>query len=70
MDTDSLYQTLRHVYLHPVSVSSDFSRYHAQQIAALASLGLVSSRVGRREFGKVWRITEEGMETLQIEGFL
>lgn len=70
MENRSLYEVLRYAYLNSFSVSSDFARYRAQQIAALASMGLISTRCGPREYGRIWRITEEGIETLRIEGYL
>ena len=65
-----LYQTLYRTFTSPYSVSSDFARYRSQEVAALASMGLITTKVGRKEYGRIWRITEEGIETLRIEGFL
>lgn len=65
-----LYLTLHRCFQAPFSVSSDFARYRAQEIGALASLGLISTKVGKQEYGRIWRITEDGIETLRIEGFL
>jgi hypothetical protein len=66
----ALYDTLYRTYTSPVSISSDFARYKAQEIAALASMGLITTKVTKRLYGRTWRITEEGIETLRIEGFL
>ena len=66
----SIYETLYRTFTSPYSVSSDFARYRAQEIAALASMGLITTKVGRQEYGRTWRITEEGIETLRLEGFL
>jgi hypothetical protein len=66
----SLYETLYRTFTSPFSVSSDFARYRAQEIAALASMGLITTKVARQDYGRVWRITEEGIETLRLEGFL
>lgn len=65
-----LYEVLYRTFTSPFSVSSDFSRYKAQEIAALASLGLITTKVGKHQYGRIWRITEEGIETLRLEGFL
>jgi hypothetical protein len=65
-----LYQTLYRAYQLPFSVSSDFSRYRSQEVAALASMGLLSTRIAPKEYGRMWRITEDGIETLRLEGYL
>jgi len=66
----TIYETLYRTFKEPFSVSSNFSRYRSQEIGALASLGLITTKVGRKEYGRLWRITEEGIETLRIEGYL
>lgn len=66
----SLYQTLYRTFTSPYSVSSDFARAKSQEVAALASLGLITTKVGKQSYGRIWRITEEGIETLRLEGFL
>ena len=66
----SIYDTLYRAFTSPFAVSSNFSRYKAQEIGALASLGLITTKVGRNDYGRIWRITEEGIETLRIEGYL
>lgn len=70
MENRRLYEVLRSAYLKTFSVSSDFARYHSQEIAALASMGLVSTRCGPKAYGRIWRVTEEGIETLRLEGLL
>lgn len=67
---ESLYHTLYKTFTSPFSVQSDFARARAQEIAALASMSLITTKVGKLEYGRIWRITEEGIETLRIEGYL
>jgi hypothetical protein len=69
-ENQSLYEVLWYAYLKTFSISSDYARYKAQEIAALASMGLISTRCGPRKYGRTWRVTEEGIETLRIEGYL
>ena len=70
MDNKNLYQVLHRAYLQPFSVASNYCRHHIQEVAALASLGLLTTQVGPKMFGRQWRITPEGIETLHIEGYL
>ena len=66
----TLIKVLHAIYLRPTAVQANFSRKYAQQIAALASLGMLSTRTARREFGRQWRVTSEGYELLKEECFL
>lgn len=70
MDNKVLYQVLHRAYLHPFAIASNYCRRHIQEVAALASMGLLTTQVGPRLFGRQWRITPEGIETLHIEGLL
>lgn len=55
------------LYSQPRSVSSDFARAKAQEIAALASLGYITTMLpaSRGVFGKLWRPTALGLLKLQ-----
>ena len=68
MYSESIFDVLRTTYLTPYTVSSEFSRYHAKEIAALASMGLITTRESPNEFGRFWRVTEEGIAHLRDEG--
>lgn len=70
MQEVDLYTVLHRIYLQGVTVQSNFARANMEEVAALASLGLISTKIGPRTFGKVWRITEAGIETLRFEGRL
>jgi hypothetical protein len=63
----TLIDVLLRIYLYPSKVSSNFSREQAQEIAALASLGMITTREGRQDFGRSWRITADGYELLKEE---
>lgn len=66
----TLTKVLLEIYLKPTAVQSNFSRTYAQQIAALASLGLVSTRTSRQEFGRQWRVTSDGYDLLKEDCLL
>jgi hypothetical protein len=63
----TLTEILHQVYLRLPTVQSNFSREFAQEIAALASLGMITTVEARRDFGRTWRITSEGYELLKEE---
>jgi hypothetical protein len=47
-------------YEAPRSVQSDWARKNAQEVAAAASLGLITT-VHRSAFGRLWRPTAAGL---------
>lgn len=61
---------LHHIYLQPTFIQSNFARENAKVVCALASLGLISTKEGPQEFGKVWRVTPFGLEILKDFGKL
>lgn len=60
------------LYSKPRSVSSDMARQFAPLIAALASQGLITTRlVGRSpQYGTLWRVSPAGILRLQQLGCL
>lgn len=70
MERNVMNDILLRVYRSGLSLQSDFVRSFDQEIAALASLGLISTKEAPHTFGRVWRITEEGLRLLREEGFL
>lgn len=67
---DKTLLALQSIYLAPRTVQSDFAREYAQQIAALASQGCVSTKEGRNTYGRLWRITPPGIQQLIAHGHL
>lgn len=61
---------LHRVYRKGLPLQSDFARRYDQEIAALASLGLISTKEAPHQYGRIWRITVEGLAFLKEEGFL
>lgn len=69
MDQQTL-NTLYALYLAPRTVQSDFARQWAEQLAALASQGLITTKEGKELYGRLWRITPPGQNQLIAHGLL
>lgn len=67
---DLLKEVLLETFKNPPKLQSDFAREFAQEVGALASLGLISTLEGPREFGRKWRITGIGLDKLRKLGAL
>lgn len=70
MNRNTFNAILLKAYRSGLSLQSNYTREFDQEIAALASLGLISTKEAPHTFGRVWRITEEGLLLLREEGFL
>lgn len=57
-------------YLHTFKIQSDYSREFAQEVAALASLGYISTVEAPGIFGRSWRCTGLGLDVLRQGGYL
>lgn len=57
-------------YFYPFKLQSDYARAHAQEVACLACLGMISTQEGPAQFGRKWRITGIGLEKLRKLGVL
>jgi hypothetical protein len=63
-------EILLRCYRQGLSLQSNFVREFDQEVAALASLRLITTKVAPHTYGRVWRITEEGLSLLRDEGYL
>jgi len=70
MDAKDLNNVLYQAYKYGFKVQSDFARENAQAVAALACLGMITTKEAPNQYGRIWRITGVGLETLRIEGWL
>ena len=61
---DVLYQA----WNEPYSTKSDYARMFATEIAAAASMGLLTTRMISNVYSNQWRITDHGMTVLRQEG--
>lgn len=66
----SMNAVLYTAYLHSFKIQSDYSREFAQEVAALASLGYISTVEAPGVFGRSWRCTGIGLEVLRKGGLL
>ncbi|QBE66849.1 hypothetical protein [Pseudoduganella lutea] len=65
-----LKEVLHRTYLAPYKLQSDYARDNAQEVAALASMGYITTYELPRQFGNKWRITGIGLEKLRKLGAL
>jgi len=70
MNRSSFNQILLTAYRQGISLQSNIAREFDQEIAALASLGLITTKDAPHSYGRIWRITEEGLGLLREEGYL
>lgn len=70
MNRNSFNAILHKAYLQGISLQSNTAREFDQEIAALASLGLITTIEAPHTYGRIWRITEEGLGLLRSEGYL
>lgn len=61
---DDLFKVMTKAFKSHFTIQSDFSRFYAAEVGALASMGLISTQEAAGEFGRVWRVTGVGLETL------
>lgn len=57
-------------YLQGIHLQSNVARTFDQEICALASIGLITTKEAPHQYGRIWRITEEGLGLLRDEGYL
>lgn len=65
-----LAEVLLWAYCSPFKIQSDYARAHAQEVACLACLGMLSTQDGPSQYGRKWRITGIGLEELRKLGIL
>ena len=55
---------LKRAWLIGFRTKSNFAREFADEVAIAASLGLISTKIGKDHFDKTWHITRKGMDYL------
>lgn len=73
MTRSKLNDVLFRSYTHGFAVSSNYARHYAQEVGALASMSLITTKVVRGSspaFGRIWRISLDGMKFLSEEGIV
>lgn len=61
---DRVNTVLRKAWLNQFMTKSNFAREFANEVAICASLGLITTKIGKDKFDKTWRITRKGMDYL------
>ena len=62
---DQMVQAILRIWMGSVTVSSNFAREQAAIIAACASEGYLTTRIGRGIYTPSWLVTPVGLEFLQ-----
>lgn len=70
MNRQTINEILHRTYRQGLSLQSNFVRQFDQEVAALASLGMITTKIAPHTHGRIWRITEEGLGLLRDEGYL
>lgn len=70
MDSTATNVVLHMIYRKGLSLQANLSRKFDQEIAALASLGFITTKEAPHTYGRTWRITVEGLGLLREEGYL
>lgn len=64
--TDVLYR----IYIKPLAIQAQYSREQAQAVAALASLGMISTIQTGHTYGRHWRVTSLGISLLKEDSII
>lgn len=60
-------QVVRKAWLEGFRTKSNFARLRANEVAIAASLGLITTKIGKEQFDKTWHITRKGLSLLGEE---
>lgn len=66
----SMTTVLQTAYHHAFKIQSDFAREFAQEVAALCSMGLITTLESPGQYGRRWRVTAMGIDALKKGGLL
>lgn len=69
-DKSKLKEVLHRAFMFPFKTQSDYARTNALEVAALASMGYISTYEQPRQFGNKWRVTGIGLDKLKKLGAL
>lgn len=53
---------LKRAWLVGFRTKSNFAREFADEVAIAASLGLISTKIGKDKFDRTWHITRKGLD--------
>ncbi|USQ99553.1 hypothetical protein [Sphingomonas aerolata] len=66
-DNTSLLPVLQRAWESPFLTRSDFARRNAEEVAISSCRGLLTVRHDQHTWGRVWRITANGLAILEIQ---
>jgi hypothetical protein len=59
---DRVNSVIQKAWLQGFRTKSNFARLYADEVAIAASLGLISTKIGKEKFDKTWHITRKGLD--------
>jgi uncharacterized tellurite resistance protein B-like protein len=66
-ERDRLRRIVEEAWRTGFTVMSDIAQAHMAEVAMAASLNLITTRIDKDQFGRVWRITTKGLRWLNEE---
>ena len=63
-DYNGLRRVVDEAWTRGFTVLNNFARAHMAEVAMAASLGLITTKVDKSTYGRVWRITSKGLRWL------
>jgi hypothetical protein len=67
---NALFVVLRESYKCAFKIQSDFAREFSQEVAALTSMGFISTLESPGVYGRRYRVTGTGIDMLKAGGYL
>lgn len=59
---DRVNSVIERAWLQGFRTKSNFARLYADEVAIAASLGFISTKIGKEKFDKTWHITRKGLD--------
>jgi hypothetical protein len=58
---------LKKAWLQGFKTKSNYARLRANEVAIAASLGLITTKIGKDNFDRTWHVTRKGLSLLKDE---
>lgn len=59
---ESVCAVVRKAWLQPFRTKSNYAREYGNEVAVAASLGLITVRIGKDSYDRMWRVTRKGLD--------
>jgi hypothetical protein len=66
-ERDRLRRVVQEAWESGFTIMSDFAQRYMAEVAMAASLNLITTRLNKDQFSRVWRITNKGLRWLNEE---